>query len=105
MPASRRSLKPDPRLPGAELLGPGLLDLAAGRLTAGALLVLVAASRLRALGFEVPPDPDPEAGAVELRLYRELAAKHGDAAYSRYNSQLRRLQSFLKTAAVTGAPR
>jgi len=41
-------------LPGAEMVRPGLEDLAAGRETEAGLLVAVAAPRLRALGYTVP---------------------------------------------------
>jgi hypothetical protein len=41
--------------PGHELVSAGLVDLAAGRETEASLLVAMAAPRLRALGFAVPP--------------------------------------------------
>ena len=41
-------------LPGYELVSEGLDDLAAGRESVSALLVAMAAPRLRALGIDVP---------------------------------------------------
>lgn len=41
-------------LPGYELVSAGLDDLAAGRETESALLVAMAAPRLRAIGIDVP---------------------------------------------------
>ena len=60
---------PDPTgAPGAELVVPGLRDLAERRETTEALLVAVGATRLRELGFDVPP---VEPG-TEHRLYAHL---------------------------------
>jgi len=82
-------------LPGAELIAAGLADLGNQAETDESLLVSMAASRLRALGFDVPaPFVDPE-----LRLYSRLAARHGAAAHSRYNALVRRLVSFQRAAA------
>jgi len=85
----------DPLLPGADLIEAGLTDLGTGTETDESLLVSMAAPRLRALGFDVPA---PLADA-ELRLYRRLAARHGDAAHTRYNALVRRLVSFQRAAA------
>jgi hypothetical protein len=78
-------------LPGYELVGPGLADLAAGRHTAEALLVAIGASRLREAGVEVPSSTpsDPE----DL-LYDLLAASDPDSAHGRYNALVRRLVRF-----------
>ena len=82
-------------LPGADLVERGLADLGAGRETAEALLVSIAASKLRRLGLAVPsPLADPE-----LRLYRLLACDGEDAAHGRYNALLRRLVSFERALA------
>lgn len=78
-------------LPGVELVEPGLADLVAGRETVPALLVAIAGTRLRRLGLPVPVrawDDD------ELRLYRALCDEDPSSAYSRYNSLLRRIDSF-----------
>lgn len=81
-------------LPGAELVEAGLEDLAAGRETAMALLVSIASLRLRRLGLSVPRSRWDEA---EHRLYRALSDMDPASAYSRYNSLLRRLNSFAST--------
>ncbi len=84
-------------LPGAELVIPGLADLAAGRETVSAMLVASGSSRLRQLGVEVegliPESP-------EDRLYGLLAVELGDAAHSRSNSLIRRLIRFQRALAV-----
>jgi hypothetical protein len=72
-------------LPGTELVRAGLEDLRAGRDTESALLVQVAAPRLRALGFDVPQRQAAE--PAEHRLYALLAATYGDGAHSRYNAR------------------
>lgn len=55
--------EPKSGLPGHDLISAGLGDLAAGRATEAALLVEMAAPRLRSLGLEVPEsrsaDPAP----------------------------------------------
>ena len=78
-------------LPGGELICRGLADLAAGRLSAEALLVAVGAPRLQSLGLEMPSCTlsDPE-----HRLYELLASTDPDSAHSRYNGLIRRLVSF-----------
>jgi len=82
-------------LPGEALISAGLQDLAEGRETAEALLVAIAATRLRSIGLAVPAvlprDPDH-------RLYEILEARDADAAYGRYNSLLRTLASFARAA-------
>ena len=79
------------RLPGWELVEPGLADLARGVESVPSFLVAIGAPRLRRLGFEVV---GPEIVGPEHRLYAALRAEHGDAAHSRYNALLRRLVSF-----------
>ena len=59
-------------LPGADLVEAGLRDLAAGRLTVHALLVLVGAARLRRIGLDVPR---ADVARPEHALYLELAAE------------------------------
>lgn len=77
-------------LPGAELVSKGLVDLGAGIESIEALLVSIGASRLAALGLDVPlPMSSPE-----HRLYELLRADDPDGAHSRYNSLVRRLVSF-----------
>lgn len=77
-------------LPGGDLVAKGLLDLAGSNETVEALLVSIAARRLRSCGLPVAtPFPDPE-----HRLYVLLAREDSDSAHSRYNALLRRLTSF-----------
>lgn len=71
-------------LPGGDLIGSGLDDLAHGRETVASLLVLIGAPRLQMLDFAVPDSPFPE--LPEHRLYALLAAENSDAAHSRYNA-------------------
>lgn len=81
-------------LPGHELVSEGLIDLAAGRESESALVVAMAAPRLRTLGFDVP------AGGGEQpshRLYELLAAETG-GAHSRYNALIGRVVSFARAA-------
>ncbi len=80
------------RLPGAELIGPGLRDAGSGRRTPLACLVWIAEPRLRSAGLIGPefPPPIPE---PERSLYALLRGEAGDA-YPRYNALLRRLVSF-----------
>lgn len=77
-------------LPGGDLVAKGLQDIARPSETAEALLVSIAAPRLRALGIPVAaPLRD-----AEHRLYEQLAREDPDSAHSRYNALLRRLTSF-----------
>ena len=85
----------DTNLPGSEFIAAGLADLSNRQETVEALLVSMAAPRLRVLGFSVA---EPIADA-ELRLYERLAAQYGAGAHSRYNALVRRLVSFQRAAA------
>jgi hypothetical protein len=81
-------------LPGHELVSEGIEDLACGRESEAALLMAMAAPRLRALGFDVP------AGGGEQpshRLY-ELLADTDDGPHSRYNALVARVVSFARAA-------
>ena len=72
----------------------GLDDLSKGRESTSALLVAMAAPRLRALGIDVP------AGGGEQpshRLY-ELLSETGSGAHSRYNALVARIVSFARAA-------
>jgi hypothetical protein len=82
-------------LPGAELVKQGLSDLDDGAETPEALLVSMAASRLRAAGVEVPPSHGAAAGH---RLYALLASADGATAHSRYNALIARMASFARAA-------
>lgn len=77
-------------MPGGDLVAAGLADLAGSRVSVEALLVSIAAPRLRALGL---PVGEPLADA-EHRLYDQLARQDADSAHSRYNALLRRLTAF-----------
>jgi hypothetical protein len=79
-------------LPGAELVLSGLADLEQRRETIEALLVLIGAPRLRALGIPVPPSENEV--SPEHRLYQLLGAQDPRTAYGRYNALVRRLVSF-----------
>jgi hypothetical protein len=81
-------------LPGHELVSDGLVDLGAGRETESALLVAMAAPRLRSLGIDVPLGGGEN---PSHRLY-ELLTAGGDGAYSRYNALLARMVSFARAA-------
>ena len=79
-------------LPGAELVVRGLANLTASEFTEEALLVLVAAPRLRRLGIVISEISVQR--PFEHRLYELLEERYGHDAYSRYNSLLRRIISF-----------
>ena len=79
-------------LPGSELVTAGLADAAAGRVTVPACLVWIALPRLRRAGL-LSEGHAPAIKEPELTLYRLLRGE-SDAAFSRYNSLLRRLVSF-----------
>lgn len=72
----------------------GLTDLALRVESDAALLVSMAAPRLRLLGIPVPVALDDP----ETRLQSRLIAAHGDAAHGRYNALLRRMVSFQRAA-------
>ena len=77
-------------LPGGDLVAKGLRDLATSSVTIEALLVSIAAPRLRGMGVVITtPMPDSE-----HRLYQLLASEDPDSAHSRYNALLRRLTGF-----------
>lgn len=81
-------------LPGHDLVSAGIADLAAGRDTEQALLVAMAAPRLRALGIDVPP------GGGETpshRLY-DLISNEREGAHSYYNALVARIVSFARAA-------
>lgn len=77
--------------PGFDLIEPGLRDLAAGRVTEAALLVLIGAPRLRRIGIDIP---EASISDPEMRLYELLSEGDPDSAHSRYNALIRQLVSF-----------
>src|SRR5437764_5134876 len=80
-------------LPGAELVLAGLKELDSVPPTERGILLLIASPRLCRLGFRIPERPDIPR-PYEHRLYDLLEKQYGEAAYSRYNSLLRRIVSF-----------
>lgn len=90
----RTSPLADPTLPGSDIIASGLEDLATRTDSEAALLVSMAAPRLRLLGLRVPRALDDP----EMRLFALLADKHGDGAHSRYNALLRRVVAFQRAA-------
>lgn len=83
------------KLPGAEIVLPGIEDLKAGRETINALAVSAAATKL-GVGDLVGDIGDKEPAAH--RLYLRLNSELGDAAHSRYNAILARVASFARAA-------
>ena len=81
------------QLPGGALVLAGMKEIDRTEPAENALLVLVASPRLRRLGFDIPERPDIRR-PYEHRLYELLESTHGSGAYSRYNSLLRRIDSF-----------
>jgi len=81
-------------LPGGDLVKRGLSDLDAGIVSEYALLLQVAAPRLRRLGLTIRPLDLP--APYEHELYGFLEQQCGSRAYSRYNSMLRRIVSFAR---------
>ncbi|MGH2879464.1 MAG: hypothetical protein ACRDK4_07670 [Solirubrobacteraceae bacterium] len=85
--------------PGHELVSTGLADLAEGCDSEEALLVAMAAPRLRSLGFEVP---QWKGERPSHRLYEKLSEDGpGVDAHSRYNALVRRMVSFAHAAERT----
>ena len=82
------------KLPGHELVSRGLADLSAGRESEESLLVAMAASRLRSIGFEVP---SADGTGASHRLY-EVLAEGDTGAHSRYNALVGRIVSFMRAA-------
>ncbi len=88
---------PFDELPGGDLLRQGLADVDEGIESMPALLVRIAAPRLRRLALDVP-EYDGAGPLPEHQLYHLLAAEHGDNAHSRYNALIRLLVSFTRAA-------
>ena len=68
----------------------GVADLAAGRVTSSALLVSLAATRLRDLGLDVATPIED----ADHKLWAFLAEDDADAAHGRYNALVRQLVSY-----------
>jgi hypothetical protein len=84
-----------PPLPGSDMVAAGLAALAAGEVSDDALLVSIAAPRLRQLGIDVPVT----LSRPEDQLFERLTQQHADAAHGRYNALVRRIVSFTRAAA------
>jgi len=63
--------------PGADSVEQGLSDLRAGRESEAALLVQIAAPRLRALGIEIPAQTVDRGESAEHRLHTLLSSHPG----------------------------
>lgn len=84
------------KLPGHEIVDPGLADLRACRMSEEALVVLAAAPRLHSVGVDVPSGFD-ELGASH-ELYERLSRRLGNGAHSRHHALIRRVVSYAATA-------
>jgi hypothetical protein len=80
-------------LPGGDLIDRGLRDLAAGRESPDALLVMVGRPQLTSLGFLLPDWWDEDEPAAH-RLYDLLCSKDADGAHAQYTALIGRLVSF-----------
>lgn len=92
----------DLKLPGADLVQAGLVDLDQGRESEAALAVAMAAPRLRAAGVEVPAGGPPR---PSHRLYELLSESDGDDAHGRYNAIVRRIASYARALEGIGRDR
>jgi hypothetical protein len=81
------------RLPGAELVLPGLIEAAAGQLTVGSCLVSIARPLIESSGLAASYGIHNYVKEPERALYRLLQHEGGNA-YGCYNAILRRLISF-----------
>ena len=82
------------RMPGHELVRAGVEDLAAGRETEAALVVAMAAPRLRAVGVDVPAG----GGSWPSHRLYGLLSESDAAAHGRYNALVGRIVSFARSA-------
>ncbi len=82
-------------LPGAELVRRGVEDLSRNRISAEALTLSIASTRLRRLGIELPEEGTFPADR-ERALYALLCADGEDDPYFRFNSMRRTLDSFVE---------
>jgi len=79
--------------PGGDIVTTGLADLKTGIFSEEALLLFVAAPRLRELGFIIsyPQIADP---AYEFLLYETIEKREPDHAYPQYKALISRIVSF-----------
>lgn len=84
-----------PSLPGADLVERGIADLGAGRESDAALLIAMAAPRLRRIGIDVPAAPP---GRPAHLLYDRLVERDPRGAHSEYNALVGRMASYAHAA-------
>jgi hypothetical protein len=87
----------DPEIPGSDIVAKGLEDIRNQRITAYALLLQVAAPRLKRLGIDIPilqGIKNPEDVPYEHQLYELLESTGG---HGLYNALSRRIASFAST--------
>ena len=85
----------DHNLPGADLVKAGIEALGRGEHTIEALLVALAARRLRELGLHIPKAAD---AITEPNLALYAAVCEAGGGHSEYNALQRRLFSFARAA-------
>ncbi len=81
-------------LPGIDRIEKGLRDLDRGHRSTDALLVAVAAQRLRELGLRVP-ESEALLEEPDLALYESLTGHASGDPYFRYNALRQELDSFI----------
>lgn len=86
--------------PGGDLVAQGLADLKRNVCSVEALLVMVATTRLRDLGFEVLAI-EGVSRPYEHALYEALESNMPLGAHAAYNALIQRLVSFVNTYSQT----
>jgi len=84
----------DPKIPGSDIVAKGLDDIRNGRISAYALLLHVAAPRLKRLAIDIPTLPgvkNPEDVPYEHQLYELIK---GAGGHGFYNALCNRISSF-----------
>lgn len=81
-------------LPGSDRVKRGLRDLTRGHLSTDALLLAVAAQRLRELGLRMPENVALPS-EPDLALYQSLRGHPSGDPYFRYNALRQELDSFI----------
>ncbi len=89
-------------LPGGDRIEKGLRDLSRGQQSTEALLIAVAAQRLRGLGLDVPENAVLLA-EPDLALYESLRGHPSGDPYFRYNALRHELDSFIACLEVRRA--
>jgi hypothetical protein len=86
--------------PGGDLVATGLSDLARGIVSEEALVLMVAAPRLRGLGIEVQELPGISR-PYEHALYERIEARMPRGAHSAYNALIQRIVSFANSYRIS----